>query len=324
MRCFGMVKAYLYDAEGRDCETDIDAAALAGLSESQLVWFDIDRCDHAAVEAVATLLALTPDARRRLGARRGNTLDHHPDHFQFSVPAPPDGSGEAIGHLDFLIAPGWLLTVRDGEVSFLRNFRDQDKGETMKGALSPATIAASLLDWHLESYFDAISDIEAALDKLDSEILAERTDRSALERLGRMRRRVALLRGRIADQRSVFHGLVRPDFGPVASGDAAEFFHALAGRFDRAVDSVERARDVVIGSFELFASKTALDTNDLVKALTFVTVVIGFAAAIAGIFGMNFETPFFKTGVTGFYEVLGGLVVLTILATVAARWRRWI
>ena len=319
-----MVKAYLYDAEGRDCETDFDAAALAEAGDRQLVWFDIDRSDHDAVDAVAELLGLSAEARRGLGARRNSTLDNYCDHFQFSVPAPPNGTDDAICHLDFLVARGWLLTVRDGDVSFLRNFREQDKGQTMKGALSPATIAASLLDWHLESYFDAISDVESSLDKLDDEILAERADRGALARLGRMRRRVAVLRGRIASQRAVFHGLVRPDFEPVAGTEAAEFFRALAARFDRAVDSVERARDVAIGSFELFASKTALDTNDLVKALTFVTVVIGFAAAVAGLFGMNFETPFFKTGVTGFYEVLGGLAVLTLFAAIVARLRRWI
>ena len=319
-----MVKAYLYDAEGRDCAIDVDAGRLASVGDNQLIWFDLERTEVEAVEAAATLLGLHPEARRGLGARRNLTLDNYVDYFRFSVPSPPLKGDDTLKHLDFVVAKDWLLTVRDGDLSFLRAFRDQDRGETMKGALSPATVASSLLDWHLESYFDAISEIESALDDLDGEILGRRADRGALDRLAGMRHRVGVLRGRIASQRGVFHGLVRPDFEPIASGDDAAHFHALAARFDRAVDSVERARDVVIGSFDLFASKTALDTNDLVKALTFVTVVIGFAAAVAGVFGMNFETPFFKTGVGGFYTVLGGLIGVTVAGAIVARWRRWI
>ena len=89
-------------------------------------------------------------------------------------------------------------------------------------------------------------------------------------------------------------------------------------------DAVERAREVVVGSIDLFATRAALDTNELVKLLTFLTVVIGFAAAIAGIFGMNFEIPFFKTGQHGFYTVLSLLAAIVLAASVLARRKGWI
>jgi Mg2+ and Co2+ transporter CorA len=74
----------------------------------------------------------------------------------------------------------------------------------------------------------------------------------------------------------------------------------------------------------LFSSQTALRTNDAMRALTFVTVLIGTLAVLAGILGMNFDVPFFKTAAKGFWTAIaamGGIVVIAVL--VARRWR-WI
>jgi LPXTG-motif cell wall-anchored protein len=104
----------------------------------------------------------------------------------------------------------------------------------------------------------------------------------------------------------------------------SEAFSALPGRFDRAVDEVEHTRDLIIGSFELFTSRSAQQTNDLVRALTFFTVIIGTTAAVAGLFGMNFDPPFFQTGSIGFFAVTLGLLALALAALYVGKRRRWI
>jgi len=45
----------------------------------------------------------------------------------------------------------------------------------------------------------------------------------------------------------------------------------------------------------------------------------GFAAAIAGLFGMNFQIPIFNTGERGFYTVSSALAAMSLLAAVIAR-----
>ncbi|HEY0164316.1 MAG TPA: CorA family divalent cation transporter, partial [Sphingomicrobium sp.] len=105
---------------------------------------------------------------------------------------------------------------------------------------------------------------------------------------------------------------------------AAPHFQVLASRFERAIDEVEHTRDLVTGSFELFSSRTGQQTNELVKVLTYLTAVIGFCAAVAGVFGMNFETGFFKSGDFGFYFTIGMLFAIIIVSAVIARWRKWL
>ena len=80
----------------------------------------------------------------------------------------------------------------------------------------------------------------------------------------------------------------------------------------------------MVGSFELFTSRTGQQTNDLVKVLTFLTAIVGFCAAIAGLMGMNFKLAFFETGLAGFSVVTGGLIIVALVSVVYARHRDWI
>jgi Mg2+ and Co2+ transporter CorA len=226
--------------------------------------------------------------------------------------------------LDFIVSERWLVTAHDGEVPFLQRFREQDKAETLIGLLTGQSLAASLLDWHLGQYFHEVSRIEEAADKLDERVLRESASQSLLGRMVALRRRVSKLRTLLVAQREVFYGMSRPDFALITDSGAAPFYEGLVARFERAVDEVERTRDVVVGSFELFTSKTGQQTNDLVKVLTFLTAIVGFCAAIAGLMGMNFKLAFFETGLTGFALVTGGLVVVALTSLAYARYRKWI
>ena len=106
--------------------------------------------------------------------------------------------------------------------------------------------------------------------------------------------------------------------------DAAAHYRLLERRFERAVDAVDHARELVNGSFELFTTRTAEATNDLVRRLTFITMMLGVIGTVAGIFGMNFETPYTKTGTVGFWAVLGVLGAFVAGATFVAKRKEWI
>ena len=237
-------------------------------------------------------------------------------------PVYPDVAG-SVG-IVFLVGQKWLLTIHDGAVPSLLRFRNQDKVETSIGLLTPQTLAASLLDWHLGEYFQEVSRIEAAVDRLDERVLRETATKTLLGRIVSLRRRVSKLQALLVAQRDIFYGLSRPDFALITDSGASPYYEALAGRFERALDEVERTRDVVVGSFDLFTSRTAQQTNDLVKLLTFITAVIGFCAAAAGLMGMNFQVSLFESGYLGFGIVTGGLLLSALIAIVIARRRGWI
>ena len=216
-----------------------------------------------------------------------------------SVPLPPD-TGPENARLDLLVGANWLMTVRDCDIPFLKAFRDEDRGESFKGKLTPTALCASLLDRHIGTFQVEIGEIQKAADRIDGEVLGARKTRPPLAELAKMRQRVARLRDVLGDHREIIHALLRPDFAAVAGTEEAPFFAALQGHFERTEDGIDRARETVLGSFELYTTRTTQDTNEMVTVLTIVTVMIGAVGAIAGIFGMNFDTAFAHWGGDGF------------------------
>lgn len=336
------LQAYLYDADGRDREVRLEDVSVEKLGQEDLLWIDIRTRDPAKLEVVRAFLCLRPEVWAPGDSGRPQ-LENYRDYVRFSVNTAPspeyrndahgsvtqteDKSGNGVPGsvcLDFVVSKRWLVTVHDRDVPCLQRFREQDKADTLTGLLSGQALAASLLDWHLGEYFQEVSRIEEAVDRLDERVLRETASQSLLGRMVALRRRVSKLRSLLVAQREVFYGLSRPDFALASESGAAPFYESLVGRFERAVDEVERTRDVVVGSFELFTSRTGQQTNDLVKVLTFLTAIVGFCAAIAGLMGMNFKLAFFDTGLAGFAVVTGGLVIIALLSVVYARYRNWI
>jgi Mg2+ and Co2+ transporter CorA len=138
-----------------------------------------------------------------------------------------------------------------------------------------------------------------------------------------LRRDVSRLRRWLVPHREIFYALSRADFHQIAESDSAEQYKMLNQHFESAVDAVENSRDTVLSVFELYATKSAQLTNTFVQRLTFLTLLTGSLAVIAGILGMNFKADIFEHE-NGFWFTVSGLVVVAIALTIFARFRRWI
>lgn len=321
-----VLQATLYDASGHDREVDVSKELVDGLTDSHLLWIDVEG-GISDVKSLETLLDLPGRVLERVtDLQRPPYLDNYTGFHAYAVDAPDekDGKGRAGVQLGFVVGDRFLLTVHNGPVPYLTEFKAQDKGETLIGRLSPALLAASLLDWHLTQYFAAVADIGAAADDLDATILAEGMERDVLDRIVSIRGEVSRLRRQLATQRPIFYGFARSDFALNFDDTARATYLKLAQRYDRAIDEVEHSREVVVGSFDLFTSITTHQTNKLVKALTFLTALIGFCGLVAALLGMNFDFQFLHTGIQGFSVVVALMLVLSIAGLIFAKWRRWL
>jgi Mg2+ and Co2+ transporter CorA len=225
--------------------------------------------------------------------------------------------------IGLLAGRNFVVTMRREPVEFLEALRKRERGDTDLGSLTAESFAASLLDWHLSTYFEAVSAFEASVERLEVDILSG-SSAQRLEELQKLRRCASRLRQMLSPHRSLFAALARPDFRPQKDGKSNPHFLILDTHFERAMDMVANTRELVIGSFELFTSHTAWRTNEVIRVLTFFTVLLGALAVIAGVLGMNFDAAFFKTSTRGFWAVLAGMGALALIATLVARRRRWI
>ena len=224
----------------------------------------------------------------------------------------------------FFVAEQWLVTVRDDNVDFLAQFREQDRGETLIGLLSPSALVASPLDRHLGNFFGGVSKIAADVDLLDERVLREKASSIPLSRIVTLRRRTSYLRESLIRNRVVFYGLSRPNLILIANSDSVGNYQMLTARFERALDEVERVCDLISGSFDLCSSCNGIETNTLVKILTIFAAVLGSFGAVASTFAMNVKATVFEEGDLTFAVIIGAVFVTSGDAIIFARIKKWI
>ncbi len=152
--------------------------------------------------------------------------------------------------------------------------------------------------------------------------LDPRSNEGVLERLLPIRRRISVLRRSLAPHRTVIATLARPDLG-LRSTDDDDPWPALVERLERAIEAVEHARELLVGSFDIVMAQTGQRTNDIVRVLTVVSVTLLPAGVIAGIFGMNFHAQLFE--IDGlFWPVVAAIAALCGSILVVAKVRGWL
>lgn len=324
----GDTRARLFDADRRDRRLPLDEALGVRLTDRQLLWVDVKGAlPDELLERLGASLELQPRTRAALQRPRGEPLVAlHREYLHVRVAADPsDEVPEDTGWIDVIAGRNLILTRHDRPLPFLDDVDDRIQRDATAGMLSSVAFFTTIIDGAITSYHAAVDAIEADVDRLDAVLLRGHARDELLRDLVRLRRRIAHLRRLLADHRSIFTGLASPEVGGVLEDpEAAAMLQGLGSRFDGAMGAVDDSRDALLGSFDIYMSRTAQRTNEIMKVLTIVTVLLLPGSVIAGLMGMNVEVPLVKDDPMSFWLVVTALAGLAGLILVLARLRRWI
>ena len=320
------VTARLYDAEGLDREVRLERQVVKDLGEKQLLWIDITGFEEKEVENVGKLMGLPEQAvRSLLQPIRRPRLDNYGEFAHININCiQEDKQRYKVAELDFVVDKNFIITVHSEPIDFLKSFDRQTKGDTQLGHLDASAFLMALLDWHITSFFRIIERLDLEVDRLDELALEPHRDHDLFNDLILLRRRVGQVRMALTPHREVYAALTRPDFVPLTGEDSAHHFAILNERLERAIESVENARELLVGSFEIFTTQATLRTNSIMKTLTLVSVTLLPATLLTGITGMLIKTPVYNIGDEGFWAMLVIMAVIGGLTLMFARRKRWI
>ena len=322
------LQAVLYDASGKDRTVDLDRAAVEKVGKQQLLWVDVARRDDGDVARLRDAFDLHGDQVELLGSSSPRVqLLRYPERVHLRLLAIEDRENGNRGSpmpapiaIDVIVAPNTVITVHDGEVTAFENLREEIQGDSVLGALNAAGFLAVLVDAVLDGYLAMVETIERRIDALDELAIRPGESSSFLNEVVVLRRRVALLRRALAPHRWTFAPLARPDFELEGLGQP---WPGIIDRMERTMDSVENARELLIGTFDVYMASAAQRTNEVMKALTILSAILLPAVVLAGVMGMNFRIGFFDNP-GNFWFAIGAMVVLAVGVLGAARWRGWI
>jgi Mg2+ and Co2+ transporter CorA len=260
------------------------------------------------------------------GSRQEPAISVHGSYLHVTVVAEPDDERPRNSPwLTAVAAPNAVVTYHAEPIAFLDDLDDQVQADSAYGLLDSQSFLATLLNTTVTSYLRAVDAIEEEVERIDVTSLRMRGRRDQLEDLVRVRTRIAGLRRLLARHRYTYSALAdivlddgdRPDRGRAVLG-------TVSARYAEAMLSIESARDLVLGSFNVYSTLTAQRTNDTMKILTLVTVLLLPGSVIAGLLGMNVIVPLNKDDPMSFWIVIAGFLVLATAITVIARRRGWL
>lgn len=335
-----MIRARLYDADGRDREIDPEPEIADRIKDRQLLWIDVEGRDRADLETLMSAVGIGRHLAERLAEERGRAdLTQYADHIHLVIETMEsgarDGDGDRDGdgartgddadldrrELDVVAGRNWVVTVHGVSMPVLGRIDDLTRGDTHFGALDAAGFIAAIVDETLAGYLELAEEIEREIDRLDERALRTRPRDDVLARIVNLRRRIGAIRRTLTPHRLAFAALARPEMELHA--ELGRPWPGLTDRLDRAIDAVENLRDLLLGTYEIHMGRAAQDANEVMKRLTLLSAVLLPAVVLAGIMGMNFRIDFFESS-TNFWVVVGVMVMFGVSLLAAARWRGWL
>lgn len=309
------IRARLFDADGLDIAYDILDEGLVDGDDRRLIWIDIDTRSDADLAPLGRRILLAPGLIERLGRPTGAPLvQQYPDRIHLSIVALEPGQDPEV--VDIVAGQDWVLTVHDGTLAAIERTLGGIEGETRLGALDAGDFVASIVDSIIVGYYAVIEDLDKDIDALDEAALDRRPSEDVLARIVQMRRRIGRVRRLLAPHREAFAVLERPDMA--LHEELGRPWPGLLARFEGTMDSVDRLREALLGTYDIYMGRAAQRDSQVMKALTILSAILLPSVVLAGLMGMNFKLAFFDSA-ENFWIVIGAMITLAVVILGIAR-----
>jgi magnesium transporter len=317
------IRARLYNANGEDREVRLAPAIVRKLTNEHLLWVDVSQPDQAGVRKLGRTLGFPAHVTAGLEvASDVPRLVRGPDAILLTILTlneEPAVLNPVV--IDLVAGRNMVVTIHSEDVDSIAAFEEEVEGEVTLGKLDAGTFLAALVDTVLGSFHRSVDAIEREIDELDEQVLRGNEGSGFLAHIVRLRRRTAAIRQLLVAQRESFSPLTRPDFE--LHEELGPPWPALMDRLEKTIESVERARQLLVGSSDLYIARAAQRSGEVMRVLTIISAVLLPAIVLAGVMGMNFELGFFDNA-TNFWIVVAAMLALATLILVVARTRHWI
>jgi magnesium transporter len=208
----------------------------------------------------------------------------------------PETDALELQELDIFLGKNYLITYHTVALPILDQDRqsiERDPRDRMRHGADHLLVR--FLELAIDESLKVIEALDEQVDDTQNAVIENATPRN-LKAIFRIKRSAIQLHKTLSPQREVLNRLARDPFKPIQPKHRV-YFRDLYDHVVRIHDISESLRDLISGTLETYLSVVANRTNDIMKALTIVTLMFMPMTFIVGFFGMNFfgETLAFTT-----------------------------
>ncbi len=329
------MEIFVYRNEGSKIEEGFERSDLAGLlaDQSNVVWVDFrGETPEQIAEARDVLLNVFRfhplTVEDCIETRNQPKVEAFEDYLFFIVhgikPEETNPANFVTKELDGYLGSNFVVTFHVERFRSIKTVKQQLRGSPFVCKRGAAYLLQRVLDELVDLYMPVVDEFDDKINQLEDRVFFNRqTNHSVLADVMDVRRSVARLKRISSRQLEVLYRMSHGEF-PQIPPTVLPFFRDVHDHLQRVSDLAEGYRDLVAGLFDIHFAVIGNRTNDVMKTLAVVSAIILPLSLVAGIYGMNFDyMPELRTR-NGYFLVLAGMALLSIVLLIFF-WRKgWI
>jgi magnesium transporter len=223
-----------------------------------------------------------------------------------------------------------LVTVRLSSMVWVGEVQEQIRrtpGIFFRDGVVP--VLYSIFERMVNQYLPLVDALNERVDQLEEDVLKD-PPADFLQRVQELRQEILRLRRLLSPQRDVAAKLARGDFPQIAEAERY-FFRNIYDHLNHVYEELDLQRDGVAGVRDAYLSvlsnrmnELGLETNQVMKVLTMVSMALLPMSLMAGIFGMNFDHLPWLHERWGVWLVMGLMAMLAGAVLGFYRWAGWL
>jgi magnesium transporter len=231
------------------------------------------------------------------------------------------------GELDLFVGPGYVVTIPNQPLQPFEYLfeRCRSKEELREQLFSRGSgyLLYRLVDDSFDYCFPMLRKIGNKLDALEDDIFDGRSE-EVVRDISNVKQEIINFRKVIRPQRPVLRDLERVKQRYLATDlDLEIYFDDIVDAHERIWDMLENYKEVAQALEETNESVISHRVNDILRALTAISVIVLPLTLVASVWGMNVEVPG-EGDVAGFWIVLGAMAAILAGMVAYFRNRGWL
>jgi magnesium transporter len=289
--------------------------------ETNVVWVDLKGETDADIEETKEVLKnvfkfhyLTIEDC--IETRNQPKIEAFPDYIYFIVhgvrPEETTSSNFVTKELDGYLGKNYVVTFHRERFRSIKSVKEHIRSSTFSITRGPAYLLHQILDRLVDLYMPLVDDFDRAINDLEIRVFQmKKTSTSILGEIMDLRRSVARLKRISSRQLEVLYRMSHGEFPQIPS-NILPFFRDVHDHLLRISDLAENYRDLIGGLFEIHLAVVGNRTNEVMKTLAVISVIILPLSLIAGIYGMNFENMPELHSPNGYWLTLASMALITV------------
>jgi magnesium transporter len=273
------------------------ADRLAGDPEA-VAWLDLDDPSPADLQIVTEEFGLHPLAvEDAISPHQRPKVDRYRSHLfanMYAVSVDDRGDTLTAGEISVFITERAVITVRKDDFDIDALIAHWDLNADLVHAGNQVSVLVyGLLDAVVDGHYDAIEQLDDAIDELQTHLFQTRTGVDIRRRAYELGASLAVLRRLVAPMQEVVSRLMRAD-SHLMDDALGPYFHDVADHALRTVENVDAARDRVDRIADTQLNEQGAQLNDITRKLAAWAAIIAVPTAVTGFYGQNVPYPGFE------------------------------